>query len=209
MTREYLPLTARGLSAGARYHQPRQDLERVRIDSSALAVMTDLKSIPAASIDPDASVDDANRFMIRRGVRLLLVSDDDRQVLGLITANDILGEKPVQFARERGIKRHEVRVRDVMIPRERLEVLRYTDLIHAEVGHVVATLRRAGRQHALVSDMGADGKTETVRGIYSASRIARQLGVAIETTEVAETFAEIGAALGAETTSRRQHWQSI
>jgi len=85
-------------------------------------------------------------------------------------------------------------VRDIMIACERLEVMHYADLAHVEVGHVMATLQRVGRQQVLVSDMGADGKTETVRGICSASQIARQLGVAIHTTEVARTFAEIGAA---------------
>ena len=195
MNREYQPLSAHRLLPGARHHQLGQDAERVRVDSPALAVMTDLRQISAATIDLEAPVDAANRFMIRRGVRLLLVSDDARQVLGLITSNDVLGEKPVQFALERGIKRQEIRVRDIMIPCERLEVLHYADLIHAEVGHIVATLQRAGRQHALVADMGVDGKTQTVRGIFSASQIARQLGVAIHTTEVAQTFAEIGAAL--------------
>jgi CBS domain-containing protein len=195
MTREYHPLTAHRLHSGARHHQPDKAPERVRVNSPALSVMTDLKQIPAATIDLEAPVDAANRFMIRRGVRLLLVSDEERRVLGLITANDVLGEKPVKFALERGIKRQEIRVRDIMIPCELLEVLPYADLVHAEVGHIVATLQRAGRQHALVSDMGADGKTETVRGIFSASQIARQLGVAIQTTEVAQTFAEIGAAL--------------
>ena len=195
MTRDYLPLTAHPLQSGARHHQPAQNMERVRIDAAALSVLTDLRQIPVATIDPEAPVDAANRFMIRRGVRLLLVSDDERRVLGLITSNDILGEKPVQFALERGIKRQEIRVRDIMTPSERLEVLHYADLVHAEVGHVVATLQRAGRQHALVSDLGTDGKTETVRGIFSASQIARQLGVAIPTTEVAQSFAEIGAAL--------------
>jgi len=196
MAREYHPLTAYRLQSGVRHHQPGQDPARVRIDSPALSVMTDLRQIPAATIDLDAPVDAANRFMIRRGVRLLLVTDDERQVLGLITSNDVLGEKTVQFALERGTKRQEIRVRDIMIAYERLEVLHYDDLIHAEVGHIVTTLQRAGRQHALVTDMGADGKTETVRGIFSASQIARQLGVAIPTTEVAQTFAEIGAALG-------------
>lgn len=195
MTRDYNPLDAYRLKSGARHHQPGQDPERVRVDSPALAVMTDLRLIPAASIDLEAPVDAANRFMIRRGVRLLFVTDDERQVLGLITSNDILGEKPVQFALERGIKRQEILVRDIMTPCERLEVLDYANLIHAEVGHIVATLQRAGRQHALVVDMGIDGKTQTVRGIFSASQVARQLGIAIHTTEVAQTFAEIGAAL--------------
>jgi len=195
MTRNYHPLSAHRLNPGARHHQPGQDPERVRADSPALAVMTDLRLIPAATIDLEAPVDAANRFMIRRGVRLLFVTDDERQVLGLITSNDIVGEKPVQFALERGIKRQEILVRNIMTPCERLEVLDYTDLIHAEVGHIVATLQRAGRQHALVVDMGSDGKTQTVRGIFSASQVARQLGIAIHTTEVAQTFAEIGAAL--------------
>ena len=195
MNREYHPLSAHRLQPGARHHQPGQDAEHVRVDSPALAVMTDLRQIPAATIDLEAPVDAANRFMIRRGVRMLLVSDDECQVLGLITSSDILGEKPMQFVLERGIKRHEIRVRDIMIRCEQLEVLDYADLIHAEVGHVVATLQHSGRQHALVIDMGGDGKTQTVRGIYSASQIARQLGVAINTTEVARTFAEIGAAL--------------
>jgi CBS domain-containing protein len=182
MTRNYHPLGAHRLQAGARYHLPGQDPERVRIDSPALAVMTDLRQIPAATIDLEAPLDAANRFMIRRGVRLLLVTDDSRQVLGLITSNDVLGEKPVQFALERGIKRQEIRVRDIMTPRERLEVLLHADLVRAEVGHIV--------------DVSDDGKVQTVRGIYSASQIARQLGVSIQTTEVAQTFAEIGAALG-------------
>jgi CBS domain-containing protein len=89
MNRKYLPLTGHRLQPGARYHQPGEDPERVRIDSPALAVMTDLRQIPAATIDPEAPLDAANRFMIQRGVRLLLVSDDARQVLGLITSNDV------------------------------------------------------------------------------------------------------------------------
>jgi CBS domain-containing protein len=195
MTREYHPLTEHRLQTGTRFHLPGQDHERVRIDSPALAVMTDLRQIPAATIDLDAPLDAANRFMIRRGVRLLLVTDDERQVLGLISASDILGEKPVQFALERGIKRTEIRVRDIMTPHGRLEALSHADLLHAEVGHVVATLKHAGRQHALVVDLSSDGGGQSIRGIFSATQIARQLGIAIQTTEVAQTFAEIGAAL--------------
>ena len=86
MTREYHPLSEHRLQAGARYHLPGQDPERVRIDSPALAVMTDLRQIPAATIDLDAPLDAANRFMIRRGVRLLLVTDDERDVLNRVTA---------------------------------------------------------------------------------------------------------------------------
>ncbi|MGH8718732.1 MAG: CBS domain-containing protein, partial [Burkholderiales bacterium] len=69
-------------------------------------------------------------------------------------------------------------------------------LLGAKVGHVVTTLRRAGRQHALIVELDAQSKRQIVRGLFSASQVARQLGVPVHTTEVARTFAEIEATLG-------------
>lgn len=196
MSRIYQPLSRRPLLAGAQIQHPVPPGKAVRLDSPALQVMTDLRKIPAATIDADAPLDAANRFMIRRGVRLLLVADDRRQILGLITATDILGERPVTFAVERVVNRQDILVHDIMTPRERLEVLWHAELVSAEVGHVVATLKTTGRQHALVAEAGADGTGQTVCGIFSLSQIARQLGVTIASAEVASTFAEIEAALG-------------
>ncbi len=64
--------------------------------------MTDFNSVTAVIILPGDTLDEAHRRMIQRGVRLLLVVDQNRSVLGLITATDILGEKPVQVAVQRG-----------------------------------------------------------------------------------------------------------
>jgi len=196
MTRIYQPLSHRPLLSGSQFRHPAPASARVRLESPALAVMTDLRQVPAATIDPDAPLDAANRFMIRRGVRLLLVTDDQRQVLGLITATDILGERPVTFAVERSIRRQDILVRDIMTPQGRLETLWYPDLGVAEVGHVLATLKAAGRQHALVAEAPTEGSGQVVRGIFSLSQIARQLGVPVPSNEVAGTFAEIEDALG-------------
>lgn len=195
MARIYQSLARRPLQVGAQYGRPAPAGERVRLESPALAVMTDLRQIPAATIDPEAPLDAANRFMIRCGVRLLLVTDEHRQLLGLITATDILGERPVTFAVERGVKRQDILVRDIMTPQERLEVLWYRDLAAAEVGHVVTTLKATGRQHALVAEASAESAGQVVRGIFSLSQIARQLGAVIPLAEVAQTFAEIEVAL--------------
>ena len=97
-----------------------------------------------------------------------------------------------------------------MITRESLLPLetyaRERNAFRARVGHVLETLRRSGRQHALVVDQeeiparGALDKPlrrAMVRGIFSLSQIARQLGVAVQTGgEVARTFSEIESALG-------------
>jgi len=66
---------------------------------------------------------------------------------------------------------------------------------HAEVGHVIATLKDVGRQHALVVDRDPLTHEEFVCGIFSATQIGRQLGMPIATFEVAHTFAEIEAEL--------------
>ena len=157
--------------------------------------MTDLKHVCAATIEPEATLDAANQTMIECGVRLLLVVDRSRLVLGLITAADVLGEKPLLFTQERGIKRQDVLVRDIMTPQNQLEVLKMEDVLRARVGHVVATLKKSGRQHAVVVDVNALDQTQKVRGIFSATQVERQLGVTIQTTEVARTFAEIESIL--------------
>ncbi|MGH8698970.1 MAG: CBS domain-containing protein, partial [Burkholderiales bacterium] len=111
MTLDYAALPLRPLESGARLRPATPHSgERLTLDSRALSLMTDFAIVPAATIEPHASVDDANRSMIRRGVRSLIVIDHDRRVLGIITANDVLGERPMQIALERNVKHHELLV---------------------------------------------------------------------------------------------------
>lgn len=193
MDREYDALPIRELGAGAGYRRPTQvQAAKVSMDSPALEVMTDLTRATPATIRPQAPLAGANQFMITRGVRLLLVADDHEKVLGLITATDLLGERPMRVATERGLRRDELTVGDIMIDAEHVDVLALAQVEAARVGHVVETLRRAGRQHALVVDA-----ERMVRGIFSLSQIERQLGIAIPAVagEVARTFSEIEAAI--------------
>jgi CBS domain-containing protein len=192
MEREFDPLPIRELGAGAGFRRPTQaEAARVTPDSPALHVMTDLARVSPATIRPQAPLAGANQFMITRGVRLLLVVDERDTILGLITATDLLGERPMQVATERGLRRGELSVADVMTPAAQIEVVALADVEASRVGHVLETLRRLGRQHALVVDPG-----NTVRGIFSISQIARQLGVTLASGgSVARTFSEIEAAL--------------
>jgi CBS-domain-containing membrane protein len=195
LLRDYTPLPSSALQPGAAYAQPTQAVpDRVGLDDPAQHVMTDFKSVSAVIILSGDTVEEAHRRMIQRGVRLLLVVDQDRRVVGVITATDILGEKPVQVITQRGVRREELLVRDIMTPQERLEVLSMNDVRAAKVGHVVATLQRSGRQHAIVIEQDAGGR-HTVRGLFSSTQVARQLGIAIPTSEIARTFSEIEAQL--------------
>jgi hypothetical protein len=76
-----------------------------------------------------------------------------------------------------------------MTPIDAVVAFAYPDLGGAKVGHVVASLKQASRHHALVAERTADG--ERIRGIFSASEIARRLGEAVQIAEFATTFAEV------------------
>ena len=194
MSREYASLASSLLQPGCGFRSPFKALpERVTLDNPAIDVMTDLKCIDAVVIEPNDTIDEANKRMLRRRVRLLLVLDHARRVDGLLTATDTLGEKPMRVVAERRCRREEVLVREIMTPQSRLEVLNMEDVLRATVGHIVATLKRAGRQHAMAVEY--DGGGQTVRGLFSTSQIGLQLGAMIQTAEVARTFSEIEAAL--------------
>ena len=170
----------------------------VNADSSALLVMTDLSQVPSATITADASLEDANQSMLVRGVRALFVvgnaNANANDMVGLVTSVDVLGEKAVLVAQKRQSKRSDLRVADVMVPVEQVEALSMEAVKRASVGNIVTTLKLDGRAHAIVVGQGQGGH-QTVLGIFSASQIARQLGVQIQTHEIARTFAEIEAVI--------------
>ncbi len=190
----YQPIKQFRVSGGSCDITDAWSMARVTLSSPAIEVMTDLRRIPAASIDQDTSLAETNHSMILRGVRLLFVTDANRRVAGIVTASDLLGEKPTRVARERMMRHEELTARDIMVPTDDLDAVSLSDVLRFEVGHVVATLKSCGRQHTLVVEDGPDG-SRAVRGIFSASQIARQMGIPLQTTEVARTFAEIEAAI--------------
>src|SRR5882672_195563 len=119
MEREFQALPQRELGTNAGLRRPKPaPAGRVTLESPALEVMTDLTRVAPATIRPQAPLAGANQFMVTRGVRLLLVVDDHETVLGIITATDLLSEKPMRVAIDRGIRRDELTVADVMIPAE-------------------------------------------------------------------------------------------
>ncbi len=174
--------------------RPEQGQPAVGLDAPALLVMTDLKRVAAAVISPQDSMDHAHAFMMQRGVRMLLAVDAQQQLAGIVTATDILGEKPVEVAHDRRIKHSEITVDDIMTPADRLDAFDMHTVQSARVGQVVASLQQARRHHALVVQTNAQGVRE-VRGIFSLSQIARQLGQPLQLPEQAGSFAEIEAAL--------------
>jgi hypothetical protein len=62
---------------------------------------------------------------------------------------------------------------------------------NARVGDIIATLRQAGRQHAMVVDADPETGKPAVRGLFSLSQIGSQLGLDIDHTQQPTTYADL------------------
>ncbi len=190
----YHTLETHTLPGDTALDRPRQEMrESVKLSDPALYVVTDLSKVAAMTINPCASIDNASDRMIASNVRLLFVTDQYFNVMGLITARDISGERAVLYMQEHGGKREDIMVRDIMTPRHRIEVLDYEDVAQARVGDVVETLRRLGRQHALVMKRGEGEEIDRISGIISTTQVAKQTGEEIAVIGLPTTIADLAA----------------
>jgi CBS-domain-containing membrane protein len=191
MIAQYNILASVPLKAGSTCLRPIQTLpERVKLTNPATDAMTDFRKVNVVSVRANTSMDKANAKMIENGVRMLVALDDNEQIAGLITASDVLGEKPMRHLQQMGGTYADIMVSDIMTPQRELEVMNIQDVKNAKVGNIVATLKKANRQHGMVVSEEADGR-QTVCGLFSITQIARQLGAQVQSFELARTFAEI------------------
>lgn len=198
MTRKHKILPHHTIARNAKLNRRNEKRRKtVSMTNPAIDVMTDLAQAAPFSISATASIDEANDRMITYGVRLLFVSDGQDNLVGLITASDVLGEKPMQYIAEHGGTRDDIFTQDIMTTTEHIDVLDMTDVETAYVGDIVETIKDTRRQHLLVVETTAADSKEVIRGIFSTSQIARQLGIEIDLTDQASTFAEFEKALAA------------
>lgn len=165
--------------------------ERVTITDPATQVMTDFRRVRVVTVAPDILLPEAVSKMVHTEVRLLVVTGALDQVLGVITARDVEGERPVQVSAAERLPYEALTVAHVMTPLERLDALTMEAVSQARVGDVLLTLKENSRQHILVTDRHDGATDEIVRGMFSATQIARQLGTELSPEGPVQSFAEI------------------
>lgn len=175
MTREYKPRHSIALEPGTTFRRPARAPDWVQLDDPAMSVFTDFLEVEPQTVSPEEPIDDALEHMKTAGVRLLLVVDEDESIIGVISAKDIHGERPIQLTRERRVPRTELVVRDIMTPQAEMSVLNMISVEEAAVGHILATLHQLERQHTLVVEIDESTGGQVVRGLFSSSQILRQM----------------------------------
>jgi len=141
----------------------------------ALTVMTDFRERPSVTVSEMAPIDSALEHMKHAGVRSAFATDGaGRAVVGLITAYDIMSEKPMRFVQAIGSTRSDVLVRDIMQPVSEWQVLDIADIERATVAAVARLLTDTQLSHVPVMESGANGERR-LRGLLSSARVKRLL----------------------------------
>lgn len=190
----YTPLPITMIETDVTYHKPHQQFkEQVTLDDPAIEVMTDFTQVTAISINPCANLEQARERMVSSGVQMLFVTNQYHEVMGLVTVNDLNGPKPMQTLSENGGKMEDLMIRDIMTPRFKLEALDIGEILKARVGDLVETLKRMGRQHALVVEKNTESDKQIIRGVLSTTQLSKQLGYEVQSSHMAGSIAELAS----------------
>jgi CBS domain containing-hemolysin-like protein len=161
------------------------DFDGTRLTSPALQVVTDFKHTEPNTISANSKASTALQMMQQEHSRLKLVVDHQGELVGLL-AIEQLSEQALMRQVAFGSQRDDIRVADVMRPRERIKALAYQQLKHCTIADVVNTLQSSGEQHCVVIDRD----NHQIRGVISAQDIARRLKLPLQISQ-APTFLHI------------------
>ena len=146
-------------------------------------------------------LDQTLHLMMRAGVRMVFVAGADGALVGMVTAEDLQGERPVVRASSHHVPHSELTVSDVMVPLHRWPTVDLGRVRTARLGEIAATMHEHGLRYLLVTQT-KHGQT-TLRGLFSASRLERAMQTVIDSDLHSQSFAELEMALATPQTPAR------
>ncbi|MEZ5502198.1 MAG: CBS domain-containing protein [Halioglobus sp.] len=170
-----------------------RDIERptanhpLNLHSPAMQVFTDFKEQQPLMLEQSTTIDGAREVMKRTHSKLFLVIDPQESFRGVISLEDLVSEKVMRESGHARLRWSEMTVEQVMTPRHRLRALDFCEFRLANVGEVLATMKKFGEHHLIV----VDTQNRSLRGIVSAHSIARRMHEPVLISERAVSFSDI------------------
>jgi CBS domain-containing protein len=167
---------------------------RATLTDPAIGLMTDLGLSSCVTVDQHDAIAPTLHVMQRAGVRMAFVTGLGGELVGLVTADDLQGERPLLRALADHIPLEELTLEQVMHPRSDWLVVDAWQIEHSRLGNVAATMRAHGLSYLLVAER-SETRASRIRGLVSARRLETALGVDLATGPLSRSFAELEAAL--------------
>lgn len=183
-----LPLTRM-----AGHPQLPQASQNATLTDPASSQLTDLRLAPCVTVDHHDAIAPTLHVMQRARVRMAFVTGVGGELVGLVTADDLQGERPMLCAMADHISVEELTLEQVMTPLAGWQVVDAWQIEHSRLGNVAATMREHGLRYLLV--VQRTESTSEIRGLISARRLEQALGIELGHGLHSRSFAEIEAAL--------------
>jgi CBS domain-containing protein len=143
----------------------------------ALSVMTDFREHASVTVAETATIDAALEHMKHNGVRCAFAIDEQRRVVvGLVTAYDIMSEKPMRHMQSMASPRRDVLVRDIMQGIAEWRVVDIKDIEQATVAAVSRLFEQTRLTHIPVMEADEGGE-QRLRGLLSGAKVRRLLRI--------------------------------
>jgi|GEM_PF-1001549 len=146
------------------------------IDDSAIDVLTDFHAVKPLTFNTTDRMIDARSAMEANDLHIVLVFGSDKKLAGLLSLEQILGEKTVKMIESRRVERKDMRISSVMTPLKDVAAINFASLKYAKVGHIVSTLKAIQRYYLLVIESDEFSQKKIVRGVFLASMMSKLLG---------------------------------
>jgi CBS domain-containing protein len=143
-------------------------------EDPAITVMTDFRERHSVVVGEDQPIDEALEHMKHAGVRCAFVTSEAHRVVGLITAYDIMSEKPARFIQSIDGKRKDVEVHDIMAKLADWRTLDVKELERTSVAAIHHLFEQSRLTHIPVMESGP-GESRRLRGLLSAANVRRLL----------------------------------
>ncbi len=186
MLNNYRQIPTTSLSENCGLSSPIPKTKGITLESPAKLLLCDFTETPPTTANDSISVNDALELMRVNKIRALMMVGHNGEFSGVITAMDLMGREPMQYANEAGISRVDVMVKNIMRPKHKLRAITRSDIEKTSVGDVMHTFMLQSERHLLVVD--GEDEDMTICGLFSASDFKRTLGITIEPLLVANTF---------------------
>ena len=147
----------------------------VRATNPALSVMIDFRTRSSVTVTQTASLDGALEHMKHAGVRCAFVTDEKKgAVVGMLTAYDILGEKPQKHMHFTRLGQDKVLVKDIMKKIGDWRAVDIKDIEQSTVGDVLEVFNETGVTHLPVMETTEQNESR-LRGLLSFAKVKRLL----------------------------------
>jgi CBS domain containing-hemolysin-like protein len=174
MSKTYQALPVLTVNENNSFTHPQERPELVYREDPGSDVLINFEVMKPLSCDPHTTIDEANVELQSMGRHLMMVIEDEK-IIGIVSSEDIMGEKPTRIMELNRVKRSEIPVSEVMTKIDNIIAIDYQELSHAKVGNVLSTLTDNKKHYAIVVDLNEETGQQNIHGMVYLYDIVKQL----------------------------------